>query len=197
MALRNDQRFCIDKALAFANLKVKSTKQVEDTFIPLQEFFGGEVVKSISPEYVPYEVLGFKSFEEAEQAGVDGFTKDQEELQGKLSYLIKNPTKGANMADWLGEKLEENVAFIPTFKQGKISYKVELAGVEAAYGYAMALLVDTGYSKNLRQCPICERFFVVYDPKKRRKKYCRDKCEAIARKAKSVERQQRFRDKKL
>lgn len=196
MALRNDQELCINKALEFANLKIKSTEQVEDTFLPLQKFFGGEVVKSISPKKVPFELLGFKSFEEAEQFGIENFTKDQADLFGRLLGLTRNQIREEDIGDWLGELLIGKVDFIPAFIHGKIDYRVKLTGVEAAFGYAVALLVDTGYAKHLHQCPICDRIFVIYDPKKRQKKYCGDKCQAIARKAKSVERQQRFRDSK-
>lgn len=194
MALQKAEKHCINKALQFANLNtLKTTEQVES-------IFKHTLRQTISPAKVPFKELAgrkYKSHDEAEQAGLKGFTGDQQELQGKLTYLIENPKRAGKMGLWLDEKLQETVLIHAGFSKGKITHHVSVPGVEAAYAYALALIVDADLAKHLRQCPECDRFFMVYDPKKQRKKYCSDRCEEVAKRLQTAKRarNKRIRDK--
>ncbi|MGH2454151.1 MAG: hypothetical protein ACRDF5_10380 [bacterium] len=145
----------LEASRSFANLRtIRSTRQVEDLFrrVPLV----GPVFKVLPP----------RQFRQ--------YYRDQAELRFWLEQIAK---LGKAARDIIGRQVAERLGTVPirmTYDpaEHRIRAVFVLNGVQAAYSYAVALLLaaDRGLTTRLGQCGWCTRFNLTVHGKP--KAYC-------------------------
>lgn len=147
----------IEAALRFANIKkIKSAEQVEKIFTPLAP----GVFKTISGK---------------DKTG-KAFKNDQAELK---KWLIEISEKGIHARETIGTTIAQRLRTVDTeisFDGSRISYIFGLTGVQAAYSFAVALILDDtkGLTNRLGFCkaPKCGKFRLDFEGKPR--SFCSD-----------------------
>lgn len=169
------QEIIIDAVLAFANMGIESTRQVEELFdaLPLDR----NVWQVIEPE------------------NVEAYQRDQAEAREWLGQIAKTGSVRVE-AEKRIDKLLKTVNVVSQFvlKDGRfqMEQRVLVEGVQASYALGVALLLEEGedLGDHLGKCELedCGKFFLGHRAPGRNKQYC---CQAHANKA----RQRRFRGK--
>ncbi len=164
----------IQAMLAFANLKtIRSTKQVEELFFPLAD----------------------ERFQTIPTKDKWAFEDNQRELRKWLEEISKGGTAGVKqIRSQLNERLKA-VRLRPVLEEGKAKYKLSIDGVQAAYSYALWLILDEkrGLINRLNKCgaPGCGRFRLDFEGKPRR--HCNEKHRRAADKLTGAKRQKEYR----
>lgn len=176
---KEDERLLIEATLEFANMKeIETAREVEEIFrrLPIQR----KIWKSIP------------------DSDVQAFKNDQEELKEWLDMIIEEGVVNKRVGELISKRIGTVRAETKTVydqKTGSIDLNTELyfEGVQACYGYAIALLLDRKLMlrDKIKKClhMKCKKYFFNANAGKGRpKEYC---CTKHA----SADRQKRYRSK--
>lgn len=167
----------ITTVIKFVNIReIKSTDQVQELFRKLP----------LSPVF---KVL---------QPGEEGaYYNDQAELRAWLKEIAG---KGRSARKHIGDNVSRRLGTVDTrvtYKEGGLSYEIALSGVQAAYSYAVALLLDKDrdITSRLGYCkaPGCGKFHISWTGKP--KHYCNNKHRLKYDYADAKDRVRRYREK--
>jgi len=162
LALRKEEKKIIEEVIWFANLKrIQSTSQIEQRFMKLP---------------LIAKVNDLPAFGTLKPSEVEAYRNDQFRVREFLES-ISNSNKGRKQVDSkIAELIDRTVISQINFKDGKLTTKYILSGVEAVYSFALALILDRGIAGRLKQCgnPNCLRFNLDFEPKGRPRRFCND-----------------------
>jgi len=172
----------IHAAVAFANLpRIESAEQVEALFVAVP---------------LPRDVRDSMTHLPTVEA-VAAFERDQTELHQWFEQIAQRgsvrPAAMADIAKLIGTAIKVTNAHM-TFEHSRLAVRYELAfrGVQSAYSFAVAVLLDTQrtLADRLGKCPLrdCGQFFFDVGTHGPRQKYC---CAQHA----NIDRQRKFRRK--
>ena len=148
-----------------ANVKIRSTTQVEERCAREMVMAGYIATEDDFKTIKPHEV--------------DRFREDQEELRAWL-VKIAEPKEGdrAALVGEVNDFLKRKVPVAVRGDDGQRRFGPVINGLEAIYGYGVALLLDDerGLGTRLARCkaPNCGRFFLDLHPKGRPQQFCSD-----------------------
>jgi len=174
VTLTDEERAVVEATLRFANLsRIRSTKQVQEIF-----------------RRVPLAGQPFRVLPETEWRA---FLGDQRELRGWLAEIAERgeaarATVGARVAERLGT-IETRITYVAE----AVRYAFALSGVQAAYSYGAALILDgrRGLTGRLGRCGWCERFWLELEGKPRR--HCNEEHRRAWDQKMAAERMRRWR----
>ena len=166
------ERSLIEATLAFANLRpIESNRQVEDLF-------------GIEPGRIDENSLLYQ----------DG---TQPMLRRWLRQTVSGMGGRAQTAVEVAHLLPRDIAAVPVFSAGRLSYDFQLPRVEAGCALALALILDQdrGLTGRLQQCTLswCGRYSVDFDGQARSRKYCSANHRMLANYEQSPERMRQWR----
>lgn len=118
------------------------------------------------------------------------YIRQQRELCYALKLIIDKKSI-SEFEDRLSHRLEA-IPFQLSVVGGSLIYRFSIKTVSAGWALALVALADSDYI--LRHCEECDRYFVIFDARKRRQRFCSDCTIDVQREGASA-RQRRWRQK--
>lgn len=125
-------------------------------------------------------------------SGDDPYRGWQKRLSAALTDIVNDGHVDPSFQSFLEQTLT-GMPFRLEFVEGVPVYKFSIESVRAGWSLGLVMLLDSDYL--LRRCSECEKFFAIFDPKKRSRLYCLDCADDVEREKRN-ERQLRYRRKK-
>lgn len=172
-ALREKSMEAINAVIEFANMQIKTTRQVEEHFKAL----------TLAKHSNTFKVIP--------KAEVKAFRHDQEELRRWLKSIASHGDVSPSDEECIQTRLKTiGVHGHFSLDQGhrvQPELQFDFNGVQACYSFATALLLDQRYRDKFGICDRkkCRKFYLG---KRSGQKYCCEKCS-------NAERQKRYRTK--